>query len=154
MAYFSTWAHENRVSKTRFINLIKLKEEPKRTQREKKKKKKNPETEREEPRPCCAPCATQARPCGAWRPRPTDPGSSVFLFLVFFSFSGFFSDMFWAGRLSYLIWILSPFHLFVVFLDFFLKKFVYFDLYERLESLNFLKFFLVYKSNLRHLISK
>ena len=62
MAYFSMWQpHGNRVSKTRFITLINLKEEPPEHQRrtQGKKKKKNPgrmrpireELIREEPGP-------------------------------------------------------------------------------------------------------
>ena len=100
MAYFSTWwPHENRVSKTQFINLIKVKEEPRRTQR----KKKSLETEREEPRSCTVRDPGQAARCVV-----TQADRSRFFSLslfFFFFFSGFFSDMFWASCLSYLIWV-------------------------------------------------
>ena len=95
---------------------------PRRTQREKKKKKnKNRERKVRDPGQAGprAPCTTQARPGHAHcaRPKPTDPGSSLFLVFgfFFFFFSGFFSDMF--------CWLLcfSPFHLLVVvFLGFIL----------------------------------
>ena len=44
MAYFSTWRpHGNRVSKTRFITLINVREEPREREREREKKKKKRE---------------------------------------------------------------------------------------------------------------
>ena len=81
-------------------------------EKKKKKKKKNRER-RTEARPC-TPCVTQARQRGARRPRPIDLGStrptqaahdlgSSLMFWVILYFYFFFSDMFWAGRLSYLI---------------------------------------------------
>ena len=149
MAYFSTWPHENRVSKTRFINLIKVKEEP----REKKKKK----TRNRERRTRAARHA---------RPRPgrtaTQADRSRFFSLSVSGFFSFLCVLLWyvMGRSPLLSdLILSHFHLIVVFLDYcyyyyYYYFFVYFDLYKRLESYNFFKFFLVYKSSLRHSISK
>ena len=50
VAYFSTWRpHGNRVSKTRFITLINVREEPREREREREKKKRE---RRSRPRPC------------------------------------------------------------------------------------------------------
>ena len=69
MAYFSTWRpHGNRVSKTRFITLINVREEPREREREREKKK-----EREDRDPGRAPCATRSCPGSA------RPGSDLIL---------------------------------------------------------------------------
>ena len=101
MAYFSTWPHENRVSKTRFINLIKVKQEP-----TKKKKKKTRNRERR------TQAARHARPRPGRTATQADRSRFFSLFVsgfFFFFFSGFFSNMLWAGRLSYLIWFFLTF---------------------------------------------
>ena len=69
VAYFSTWRpHGNRVSKTRFITLINVREEPREREREREKKK-----EREDRDPGRAPCATRSCPGSA------RPGSDLIL---------------------------------------------------------------------------
>ena len=126
VAYFSTWQpHENRVSKTWFITLINNRDHSQNisNQRRTQKKKKNKKKKREEPRQHGG---AQPRPGHVVRGDPGQVACDQSGFFFFFFFSGF-SDMFWASLLS-------------ESLDSFIF-FVYFRLYERLETYIFLKFF-------------
>ena len=142
VAYFSTWQHENRVLETRFISLINSRDHSQNISDQIKKKKKL-ETKRENPGSAAVRnpgqaahtvrdpgqatrrAVTQVWSSGAWQPRPgravcSDPGQVARDRSGFFFFFPGFSDMFWAGLLS-------------KSLDSFIF-FVYFRLYERLET--------------------
>ena len=135
VAYFSTWQpHENRVSKTWFITLINNRDHSqnisnqRRTQKKKKKERRTQAARR---------CATQARPRGARRPRPSSVRSIwVLLFLFFFW-------VLWYVLGKSPIWVSRFFHFFCVF-----------QIVWETWDLHFFKIFLACKSSLRGSISR
>ena len=122
MAYFSTWAHENRVFKTRFINLIKLKEEPKRTQREKKKKKKT--QKQREKNPGRATRHARPRPGHAVHGDPGRPIQVLLSFCFWFFFLSLGSSLICSGQVASPIWseFFLPFICLLCFWIFFKKN--------------------------------
>ena len=125
--------HESRVSKTRFITFINIRDEPRTTTTITTTTTKTRYKKREELRTSKKnPSRTRPRP-GSARPRSRcDPGPITTQV----------ASLIWAKSLdSFSLWSDCCVSVFLKFFFFF----VYFGLYERVETLNFFKIFLVYK---------